>query len=267
MPPPPLKRLTATTDAATIVAAIRADGGCIVEGMYDAATIGAMRDAVLAKATRDADADAEPGSATFGMYSPAPERDTPAAQDAGPTSFVGSNTIRFSSLGKLAPAPFFTMLDNPVYKAVCDAMLLPYCGTYWMNTAQAMLIGPSSRAQPLHHDDSIWPQVSARLASSNAINAPELSIGAMIALDDVDEAVGATRVVPGSHLPGYRAARKRSGGPEESVPAELAAGDALLYTGRTRHAGGANMTKDRVSPPRPPRPPRPRRTVVPRHAC
>ena len=134
-PPPPLKRFpAATTPIEEIVAAMHSDGGCIVEGMYDAATITEMREAVLAKAARDADADAAPGSATFG-YSTSAETRTEAAQEAG-TSYVGSNTIRFSSLGKIAPAAFFRMLDNSVYKAVCDRMLLPYCGTYWVNTAR-----------------------------------------------------------------------------------------------------------------------------------
>ena len=144
--PPPLRRFAASAPPEAIVAAIREDGGCIVEKMFDASTIAAMRDAVLEKARTSA--DGVPGSATFG-YSTAAETRTEAAQEAG-TSYVGENTIRFSSLGKIAPAPFFRMLDNPAYKAVCDAMLLPYCGTYWVNTAQAMLIGPNSPAQPLH---------------------------------------------------------------------------------------------------------------------
>ena len=67
MPPQPLKRFpAATTPIEEIVAAMHSDGGCIVERMYDAATITEMREAVLAKAARDADADAAPGSATFG---------------------------------------------------------------------------------------------------------------------------------------------------------------------------------------------------------
>jgi hypothetical protein len=146
-PPPPLKRFpAATTPIEEIVAAMHSDGGCIVERMYDAATITEMREAVLAKAARDADADAAPGSATFG-YSTSAETRTEAAQEAG-TSYVGSNTIRFSSLGKIAPAAFFRMLDNSVYKAVCDRMLLPYCGTYWVNTARKQPApSPCSRLQ------------------------------------------------------------------------------------------------------------------------
>jgi len=101
-----------------------------------------------------------------------------------------------------------------------------------------MLIGPTSPAQHLPHDDSTWPQVSYRLASSNDAEAPELNIGAMIGLATVDEAVGATRVVPGSNSPLYKARRRHVGGEEESVPAELGPGDAMLYTGRTRHGGG-----------------------------
>ena len=233
--PPPLRRFAASAPPEAIVAAIREDGGCIVEKMFDASTIAAMRDAVLEKARTSA--DGVPGSATFG-YSTAAETRTEAAQEAG-TSYVGENTIRFSSLGKIAPAPFFRMLDNPTYKAVCDAMLLPYCGTYWINTAQAMLIGPNSPAQPLHTDESVWPQVSYRLKVSDQ-EAPELTVSAMIGLQDgaMTEELGATRVAPFSHLPGA----KRG---QETVPAELDAGDAMLYSGRTRHAGGANTTPDR----------------------
>ena len=192
--PPPLRRFSAATPPEMLVAAIKTDGGCIVEKMFDSVIITEMREAVLAKAARDSVTDAAPGSATFG-YAAASEVGTEAALEAG-TSYVGSNTIRFSSLGKLAPSAFFRMLENPIYKYVCDCMLLPYAGTYWVNTAQAMLIGPNSPAQHLHHDDSVWCQVSNRLAASNQ-EAPELTIGAMIALDTVDESVGATRVVPG----------------------------------------------------------------------
>ena len=216
----------ATTPTETIVAAIHSDGGCIVERLFDEVTIAEMREAVLAKAVRDAAGDAAPGSASFG-YAAAVDVATKEAREAG-TSYVGNNTIRFCSLGKIAPAPFFRMVDNAVYKSVADAILLPFCGTYWMNTAQAMLIGPNSPAQPLHTDEGVWAQVTHRHD-----NAPEITVGAMIGLDTVDEAVGATRVKP------YGAA--------ESVPAELKPGDALLYSGKVPHGGGANVTKDRVS--------------------
>ena len=79
--PPPLRRFAASAPPEAIVAAIREDGGCIVEKMFDASTIAAMRDAVLEKARTSA--DGVPGSATFG-YSTAAETRTEAAQEAGP---------------------------------------------------------------------------------------------------------------------------------------------------------------------------------------
>jgi ectoine hydroxylase-related dioxygenase (phytanoyl-CoA dioxygenase family) len=178
-----------------------------------------MREGILAEAKRH-----EPGAATQGLGDDAKD-------------FVGHNTIRFSSLGKVSDA-FFDMLDNPVYAALADSILLPNCGSYWVNTGQAMLIGPGSPAQQLHRDCDNWPALS-QVAWPDG---PELTLSAMIGLDVVTEELGATRVIPGSHRwPDYA----DRGTPEMSVPAELNPGDALVYTGKTVHGGGANQTEDR----------------------
>ena len=39
-----------------------------------------------------------------------------------------------------------------MFGAVADALLLPHCGSYWINTGQAALIGPGETAQSLHRD-------------------------------------------------------------------------------------------------------------------
>jgi hypothetical protein len=114
----------------------RVDGACIVEGLFDVATIATMRRAVRDKAQRDADSDARPGSASQG-YIPGSEALTESAPD-WIAEFVGVNTVRFSSLGKISGDEtrdaYFRMLDNALYKSVADAMLLPFAGTYWVNT-------------------------------------------------------------------------------------------------------------------------------------
>ena len=136
------------------VATLRQDGACIVEGMFAASTIATMRSAVQAKATRDAEGDAKPGSASQG-YIDAVDTQTDSAPD-WVEGFVGANTVRFSSLGKIGGTEtrdaYFSMLDNPLYHEVADQILLPFTGSYWVNTAQAMLIGPGSPSQPLHRD-------------------------------------------------------------------------------------------------------------------
>jgi hypothetical protein len=113
--------------------AFRRDGGLIVEGMFDRAAI----DAMTAAADRRVP-EFSPGSATQGM-------------GAAGAAFVGANTVRFSSLPLLDDA-YFDMLDNEVYAAIADAVLLPHCGSDWVNTGQIMYIGPGETAQVLHRD-------------------------------------------------------------------------------------------------------------------
>lgn len=215
---PSLARLSAKSDPEKILDALHRDGGVIVEGMFPVSMISVVAEAADRWAERF-----EAGSATQGMG------------EEG-AAFVGANTIRFSSLGKMSPA-FFDMLDNELFATLADAELLPVCGTYWLNTAQVMYIGPGEPAQVLHRDADNWWEYLSRAWPDT----PEITLSMMIGLDDVTEELGATRVVPGSHklaeLEMYR------DGP--SVPAELGPGDALLYSGYVFHGGGANRTSDR----------------------
>lgn len=214
-----LTRLATDSPIENMLTALEEDGGLVVEGLFPRDVINRMREGVLNVAKEHA-----PGAATQGLGDDAKD-------------FIGHNTIRFSSLGKVSDA-FFEMLDNPVYAALADAVLLPHCGSYWVNTGQAMLIGPGSPAQQLHRDCDNWPALSLAGWPDNA----ELTLSAMIALDTVTEELGATRVIPGSHRwPDYA----DRGTQDMSVPAEMNPGDALVYTGKVVHGGGANQTEDR----------------------
>lgn len=194
------------------------DGACIVERMFDSDTIADMR----AMADRRAD-DVEPGSANQGL-----------GEDG--KSFVGANTIRFSGLATLSPA-FFDMLDNDLFHDLATRALAPPSDRYWLNTAQVMYIGPGEPAQVLHRDaDNWWEFLEGRWP-----NPGEITFSAMIGLDEVTEELGATRVVPGSH----RDAQLIEHSADESIPAELGPGDALVYSGYVFHGGGANMTADK----------------------
>ena len=85
--------------------ALETDGALIVDGMFDTQTIEVMRAAADARAAK-----VVPGSATQGLG------------DDG-AAFVGANTIRFSSLGRLSTA-YFDMLDKPGFS---QRSLMRYC--------------------------------------------------------------------------------------------------------------------------------------------
>ncbi len=214
-----LRRVNSETPLDEILAVLEDDGGLIIEGLYPTKLIDSVRDSLIV-----ASDNFEPGAATQGL---------------GPrgNAFVGKNTIRFSSLGKIT-SDFFQMLDNEVFGALADELLLPNCGSYWVNTAQAMFIGPNSDAQPLHRDCMNW----AQMVRPSWPHGPELTLSSMIALEAITEEIGATRVIPGSHRwdeleKGVHA--------DLTVPAEMGPGDALVYTGKLVHGGGANLTDDR----------------------
>ena len=214
-----LQRISAQAKVEDIVQVIEADGGVIVEGLFPVTVIERLRQDITQAAKEFA-----PGGATQGTGDPG-------------NAFVGANTIRFSSLGKVSGA-FFDLLENEIYAKLSDHFLLPHCGSYWVNTGQAMLIGPDSPAQPLHRDCFNWPA----MAAANWPDGPELTLSAMIALDEVTEELGATRVIPGSHR---WADLADCGNDGQTVPAEMSPGDALVYSGKLVHGDGANQTSDR----------------------
>src|SRR5262245_28631679 len=212
-----LIRLPNTVDTRTLLEAFDRDGGVIVEDMFSPSLIARMRDAVKAKAQ------------TFraGSTSPVPARQ----------KFHGMNTIRFTELG-LIDSAFFEMLENPILATVADAALAPMCGSYWLNTGQTMIIGPGEPAQYLHRDCANWSALCRALWPQ----CPEVTVSVMIALEDMTEELGGTRVIPGSHLWDDW---DRAGTLEQTVPTEMRAGGGMIYSGKVIHGAGGNRSSDR----------------------
>lgn len=162
--------------------------------------------------------------------------DTPAgAPEIGPfmAQFWGKQTKRFTRLAALAPS-FAEVLDHELMHAWAGHDLE---GGYWLNTGQAMIIGPGQPAQYLHRDIALWP-----LFNTMGPKAPDCMVSIMLALNDFTEETGATRVIPGSHRwEDFGQAGEES----QTVGAVMSAGSALLYKGKTMHGAGANSTTDR----------------------
>ena len=153
--------------------------------------------------------------------------------DADVAHFWGNTTKRFTRLAMRSSA-FIDILLHPTLLAVADALLLPSCADYWMNTGQMMIIGPGEAAQVLHRDADNW-------RTMNHPDGFEVTVSCMFAITDFTTEVGATRVVPGSNT--WRDFDVRPE-PHETVAAEMTAGSGMIYTGRALHGAGANVTSD-----------------------
>lgn len=209
----PLQRFGRDDPFENIMAAIDADGCAVVERFIDADLLARLKAELEAPIAAKA-----PGSADVGAMM---------------GWFWGAQTKRFTRLAAIAPS-FAEVIDHDLMHAWAAHSLR---GGYWLNTGQAMIVGPGQPAQFLHRDIAIWPFIE-----SLGLAGPEAMVSIMLALDDFTEEVGATRVIPGSHK---WVDFHRAPDPDETSPAVMPAGSAFLYLGKTVHGAGANRTADR----------------------
>lgn len=113
-------------------------------------------------------------------------------------------------------------------------LLLTSSDTQWLSTAQVIDIYPGESAQYLHRDLENYP-VFRELGPAG----PEVTVNCLIALTDFSDETGGTRVIPGSHK---WADFNERGSPEMTIPVEMRAGSAVLYSGKVVHGGGANRS-------------------------
>jgi ectoine hydroxylase-related dioxygenase (phytanoyl-CoA dioxygenase family) len=208
----PLQRFDIGDGFDAVMAAVDADGSAIVERFVSPdllARLNAELDARIAETS--------PGSTDVGELM---------------GWFWGQQTKRFTRIAAFAPS-FAELIDHDLMHRWAERT---FAGDYWLNTGQAMIVGPGQGAQFLHRDIAIWPYIDEA-----GLAAPQAMVSILLALSDFTEAVGATRVVPGSHR---WEDFHRTADPAEAVAAVMPAGSAVLYLGKTVHAAGANTTAD-----------------------
>jgi ectoine hydroxylase-related dioxygenase (phytanoyl-CoA dioxygenase family) len=211
---PSLTHVSNDAPVASILSTLHADGAVIVDQLLSAD--------LLARFS----ADMQTAAATF--------QSGTRSSDTDVQRFWGNSTKRFTRLAHRSAA-FIDILLHPTLLAVADALLLPHCGDYWMNTGQMMIIGPGEAAQVLHRDADNW-------RTMNQPDGFEVTVSCMFAITDFTEAVGATRVIPSSNRWADFSTRPPI---SDTIAAEMTAGSGMIYTGRTLHGAGANVTNDR----------------------
>jgi len=208
-----LLHLPSHSPSSDVLAALATDGAVIIDDLLPADVLSTFR------------ADMEHAAATIAAGT--------ASDHATVRNFWGNDTKRFTRLASRSDS-FVDILLNPLLLAVADALLLPNCSSYWMNTGQMMIIGPGEAEQVLHRDADNW-------RTMNRPDGFEVTVSCMFAITDFSAAAGATRAVPGSNRWDDFARRAQ---PDEITQAVMRAGSGMIYTGRVLHGAGANQTAD-----------------------
>jgi ectoine hydroxylase-related dioxygenase (phytanoyl-CoA dioxygenase family) len=155
-------------------------------------------------------------------------------------AFHGPCTKQVAGMPGISPTFATEVMCHPLLLAICDRVLLPSCARYQLNLGHLLQRGPGAEEQWLHRDEAVWSDVPRPH--------PELQLATVIAFVDFTRENGATRVVPGSHrfpdrqLVPAEQMQQLPPDPDQIAYAEMPAGSAVIYSGGTIHAGGANRT-------------------------
>ena len=215
-----IERFDVAAEPDAIHAALERDGAVIVEHLLPLD--------VVDRVNAEVEAAVEAADAGAALFNPIMQ------------AFHGPFTKQVAGMPGISPAFATEVMCHPLLLAMCDRVLLPSCARYQLNLGHLLQRGPGSEEQWLHRDEAVWSDVPRPH--------PELQLAIVIAFVDFTRENGATRVVPGSHrwpdrqlLPAEQIDLTPPA-PEQIAYAEMPAGSAVIYSGGTIHAGGANST-------------------------
>lgn len=215
---------SAVTDVAEVIAA---DGAVILTGALTRAQVDIIN------------ADLDAPFAALGQGNKADPNNKEMSDFLGYKTKRLPHTLRYSKVWREE------YLANPILAEYLAAMVPGAGGSHSYSSSHAIESYPGQDAQPLHRDGEYY----LKALGKDHPGGPEMFMLNIFALVDSTEDMGATRVIPGSHLWedfSTHSLDRPNRGVDETVPACLEAGDLLFYGGRTLHGAGANTTKDKV---------------------
>jgi ectoine hydroxylase-related dioxygenase (phytanoyl-CoA dioxygenase family) len=149
----------------------------------------------------------------------------------GTDSYLGLRTRRTGALIARSPAAR-RLIMNPTALGTAE-IALKQASAIQLHLTQIISVYPGSPAQKLHQDEVAWDFFPFPIDY-------DVQCNLLWAMSDYTEEMGATRVVPGSHL-----STRKSYDIAQSAAAEMRRGSALFYTGKAFHGAGENKS-DRV---------------------
>jgi ectoine hydroxylase-related dioxygenase (phytanoyl-CoA dioxygenase family) len=213
MTKPTLTTLPASTAPDAAIEVVDRDGAVIIEDFVDAGTLRGVWDDVGPALARQADGDGRRVGEKTRILPVLVRRTAHSVAIMRQPHFLGA-------------ARHF--LQRPV-RAWLGDQRIELTPTIQLGVSRAIQIWPGVPIQALHRDDT------AHLRSHPG---PESRVQVMIAATDFTARNGATRVLPGSH----RWDDERAPREDETVPAEMRAGAALLWLGSVYHGAGVNAS-------------------------
>lgn len=146
----------------------------------------------------------------------------------GSDSFLGLRTKRTGALIARSPAAR-QLIMNPTALGTAE-IVLQKASAFQLHLTQIISVYPGSPAQKLHQDEVAWDFFPFPLDY-------DIQCNILWAMSDYTEEMGATRVVPGSHL-----STRKKYDLSETGAAVMARGSALFYTGKVFHGAGENRS-------------------------
>jgi ectoine hydroxylase-related dioxygenase (phytanoyl-CoA dioxygenase family) len=199
-----LKHLPPTSTPEEVVAALKADGACIVDNL--------VSDELMDRVAEEM----------------APHIDlTPEGGD----DFIGRRTRRTGSMIARSPASR-ELITNPLVLGA-TGILLEKATAYQLHLTQVISVFPGETEQPLHRDELAWdffPFPTDYDVQCNTI----------WAMTDFTVENGATRVLTGTHELGQKVTSAEAQVGRAVERAEMKRGSAFFYTGKVFHGAGAN---------------------------
>ena len=152
------------------------------------------------------------------------------ATDFGSIPELGFRTRRTGALIARSPTVRALVMNDLVLGVARN--VLAQTSAVQLNLTEVISLSPGAEAQFIHRDELLYDAFPFP-------NDYEVYCNTLWALTDSTEEMGATRVVPGSHKLGSN----EQFGPEDSVPAEMARGSVLVFSGKVYHGGGQNRSQ------------------------